>query len=168
MPADFFTTTCQETTSDIKFGICDDDDELKAYIDSHYPNNWIAIIKNTPQHEITFIAVDNCLDLRRLNGEPDNKCDGILYYNDTIIFIELKDKNRQIGKWIDNAINQIRRTIYHFQLQEPKTIQQFINQKAYIANKARPYFQISQKHRMNNFYQETGVILRIEASIIIE
>ncbi|MFK5976268.1 MAG: hypothetical protein QM493_07165 [Sulfurovum sp.] len=165
MPIDFFTPTCSNTISDSKFGLCDDPPPsiAPAYTDIIDESKWIAIVNNPNIYEVTFIAVDACLDIRKENGELDSRCDAMLKYQDNIIFVELKDRGGRAFKWIEKAESQLRITINHFK----NNYLLFNNTKkvAYIANIQHPNFRSSQKSRMEKFRDDTGVRLRIENCI---
>ncbi|MDR2913229.1 MAG: hypothetical protein LBV74_00075 [Tannerella sp.] len=164
---DFFPKKYKQVSNKKRFGICDTPPPPanKAYIDDANGQSWIAVVDNFYQDLIVFIPVDNCIEIRRSDGTMDNRCDGFLYYDDTVIFVELKQRNEKGGKWIKEADNQLRVTIGHFE-KEPQA-KEFSVKKAYIANSDRPRFRTSQAIRMDNFLTETGYSLRIESRIQI-
>ena len=92
MPIDFFKEHCKTHSNKDKFGLCDDPplSENPAYIDEENTTDWIGIVDNTPKKEIDFFAIDRCVDVLRLDGEMESRCDGMLRYNSTIVFVELK------------------------------------------------------------------------------
>jgi hypothetical protein len=66
MKVDFFKASCQTVTQETKFGICDDDDndiKTPAYINNDDATKWIAVVINKAAKEITFTAIDNCIDM---------------------------------------------------------------------------------------------------------
>ena len=91
MKINFFDKKCQSQTHRHKFGICDQPfpPETPAYLDTENPRDWIAIVENSQEIEATFTAIDNCIEIRRPNGEMDSRCDGMLTYDKCIIFVEL-------------------------------------------------------------------------------
>ena len=164
----FFPEEHKDFSSKKRFGICDETPppNKKAYIDESNGQNWIAVIENFYQDNITFIPVDNCIEIRRADKTMDNRCDGFLYYDKTIIFVELKKSASKSKYWIDDGENQLRVTIGHFESCDEAV--NFDVKKAYIANNAKPLFRRSMTDRMDNFFQDTGYVLRIESRINID
>jgi hypothetical protein len=170
MSINFFDECCQSKTNKLKFGLCDDSllPQAPAYIDCDIINEqtkWIAIVENTNNIEITFTAIDNCIKIRRANGEMDNRCDGMLTYQNNIIFVELKERNYRNKIWIDEGDQQLRKTISVFVANYD--LADYKSKKAYIANRKKPYFQYSHKDQMQKFRNDTGFRLIIEQSIKI-
>ncbi|MFN5894258.1 MAG: hypothetical protein ACK45Z_16760, partial [Dolichospermum sp.] len=110
MSINFFKSTCQSQTNQYKFGLCDDPNKDKdpAYIDTVDCSKWIAIVENNQEIEVIFTAIDNCIEILRSNGERENRCDGMLTYNNHIIFVELKERKYTNSVWIDEGENQLR------------------------------------------------------------
>lgn len=73
---------------------------------------------NYPQIKVNFVPVDHCIELRRADGSMDNRCDGCLFYRDTIIFVELKQRKGKGNQWIKDGEQQLRSTIGYFEQQE--------------------------------------------------
>ena len=119
-----------------------------------------------PQVKVNFVPVDHCIELRRADGSMDNRCDGCLFYRDTIIFVELKQRKGKGNQWIKDGEQQLRSTIGYFEQQEEA--RNFPIKKAYIANSEKPLFRTGQAVRMERFFSETNYILRIENRINIE
>ncbi|KAB6449946.1 hypothetical protein GAY88_17785 [Phocaeicola vulgatus] len=165
---DFFPTEHISSSKKRKFGICDRPAPTvgKAYIAEKQGQNWIAAVDNYPQIKVNFVPIDHCLELRKADGKMDNRCDGCLFYEDTIIFVELKQRGGRDNHWIKEGERQLRSTIGYFEQQEKA--QNFSMKKAYIANSARPLFRTGQAVRMERFFLETNYILRIENRIKIE
>jgi len=106
MPIDYFSN-CRTNSGKEKFGLCDDQPPLSnpAYIDEDNSTKWIGIVKNSEQKEINFNAIDNCIDIRRADNTMDSRCDGVLSYEDKLIFTELKAKRWIKLFWrVDQAI----------------------------------------------------------------
>lgn len=164
--SDFDKKNCQTHSHKRKFGLCDDDNSSPAYLDEQNGANWIAIVENDFAESICFTAIDNCIDLKNNDGSIKKRCDGMVSYTKTIIFIELKDRNIVGNQWIKDGENQLKSTISSFENTDKAT--SFNVKKAYIANKARPKFRESQMERMERFKNETGYTLRIENRIKIK
>lgn len=162
----FFTEENKTSSSKKRFGICDETPPPYAYIDESNGEHWVAVVENLYKEEINFIPVDHNIEIRRPNNEMDNRCDGFLYFNQTIIFVELKISFSKNKYWINDAENQLRVTIGHFEKSDKAD--DFKVKKAYIANKAKPIFRSSMINRMENFYNDTGFILKIENRINID
>jgi hypothetical protein len=99
MSINFFDANCQSQTNQYKFGLCDDPNEDPAYIHIDDCSKWIAIVENNQEIEVIFTAIDNCIEILRSDGTMDNRCDGMLTYNNHIIFVELKEKNYR-NNWV--------------------------------------------------------------------
>ena len=164
----FFPKEHITSSSKRKFGICDRPAPAaeKAYIAEKQGQDWIAAVDNYPQIKVNFVPVDHCIELRRADGNMDNRCDGFLFYKDTIIFVELKQRKGKGNQWIKDGEQQLRSTIGYFEQQE--AARKFSIKKAYIANSERPLFRTGQAVRMDHFFSDTNYILRIENRITIE
>ena len=170
MEINFFNGQCQSVSNKKRFGLCDEQDNKEpAYLDEENGAKWIAVVENEELKEIYFIAIDNCIDIWRdeVKKEMDNRCDGMLWYEATIVFVELKDRESKKDKnaWVEEGEKQLKRTIEYFEKTEQS--RKFTEKRAYIANKAYPKFKESQLGRMKKFKQETGYTLRIENRIKI-
>ena len=165
MPIDFFIPKCSNTLNNKKFGLCDDPPPSKAptYTSTSTSDNWIEIVKNSNRYDATFIAVDECIELKKANGHQDKRCDCMLAYTNKLVFIELK--NRNSNGWMDDAEEQLRVTIGHFISNH--SISSYTSKVAYIANKRHPKFRSGQQTRMDRFKDDTGVRLRIENDIVL-
>ena len=165
MSINFFDTNCQSQTNQPKFGLCDDPppSENPAYININDSRKWIAIVENNQEIEVIFTAIDNCIEIFRSNGERENRCEGMLTYNNNIIFVELKERNYTNSVWIDAGENQLRKIISVFI--NNHDLQIFKSKKAYIANSKKPQFQYSHKERMQKFRNDTGFTLIIQNAI---
>lgn len=165
MRIDFNVESCQTTSDNKVFGLCDDSAPAKkpAYINEDEGSKWIAVVENEAKHPITFTAIDNCIEIRRADGKMEKRCDGMISYNKSIIFVELKQRSIKGSVWVKEAESQLKATIGVFE--KTKFSKTFSIKKAYISNSDQPKFKVSQSRRMENFYTETGYVLRIEARI---
>ncbi len=159
MSVNFFEEKCLSKTDKKLFGLCDDRPQNPAYIDETDGKKWIAVVKNEHTYEVSFVAVDNCINIKKNDGKMDSRCDGLLFYEETIIFVELKKRKGSKSAWIREGEAQLRTTIGCFEKTEKSS--QFEKKKAYIANSKSPQFRSTQNVRMQKFYEETGYILRI-------
>lgn len=170
MEIDFFNSQCQFVSNKKRFGLCDEQDNKNpAYLDERNEDKWIAVVENEELKEVHFIAIDYCIDIWRdkEKKEMDNRCDGMLWYETSIVFVELKDRvsKKNTNAWVKDGEKQLKRTIEYFEKTEQSN--RFTEKRAYIANKAHPTFKESQLQRMKSFKQETGYTLRIENRIKI-
>ncbi|TWV15132.1 hypothetical protein FQ707_02115 [Bacteroidaceae bacterium HV4-6-C5C] len=168
MPINFFTPLCQtENIRNKEFGICDDEDinnKTPAYIDKIDPKKWIAIIKNTTGKSLNFTAIDNCVEIRKENGDMDNRCDGMLTNEENIVFIELKDQQKN---WVQHAVDkQLQTTIDHFKANYDIT--KYKHKRAFACNRKHPRFQCSYKEKMSTFYQKNKIRLNLENVIVFK
>lgn len=131
------------------------------------PEGTTAVVDNERRIKISFTGIDHCpeIQLTRADGRDDNRCDGMLYYGDTVIFVELKDRNMLSSKkWLDKADKQLLPTIQAFE--QTDHADDFSTKRAYIANKSRPFFTTGQLERIARFNRETnGYILYIQNRI---
>lgn len=168
MSIEFHDDKCQSESDSKVFGLCDDPSPSQnpAYIDNADGSKWIAVVENEYRRSVTFTAIDNCINLRDADGKMQKRCDGMLTFNTTVIFVELKERRAKGNAWVVDAELQLNNTILHF---EKTDISKSFNQKkAYISNREHPKFKASQKGRMDKFYQSTGYVLRIQARIRID
>lgn len=166
MPVNFFEATCQSSTNAITFGICDTPPppQSPAYITTAHTGDWIAIVNNPNSIDVTFTAIDNCIVILKSNGiDRDSSCDCMLTYQNTIVFVELKE--RQSQGWLVKAENQIRNTILHFVANN--NMAGYNSKIAYIANSLRPNMASSEMTRKQKFKDEIGFFLKIENVITI-
>lgn len=156
---------CQTQSNKKMFGLCDDPHPAKnpAFIDEDNGNKWIAVVINDRDFDVVFTAVDHCIDTKRADGKMDNRCDGVLSYESTVIFVELKERSAKGNEWVVDAEIQLRSSIGYFEKQVNSD--DFSLKKAYIANKDHPKFKETQSSRMRKFQDETGYTLRIENRI---
>lgn len=160
----FFPEEHITSCSKRRFGVCDiPAAEEKAYIAERQGENWLAVVDNYYQTQVKFVPIDHCIELLRPDGKMDKRCDGCLFYEKTIIFVELKDRHMKGSDWVRDAEQQLRSTIKRFENEKESDF--FTVKKAYIANSAKPRFNSGHIIRMDNFFTETKYVLRIENTI---
>lgn len=167
MSINLSVVACQTHSNRKLFGLCDDSPPAgnPAYIDEFDGSKWIAVVVNDERNNVTFTAIDNCIEVRRLDGTMDKRCDGVLTYDKVIIFVELKERGALGNSWVKEAEKQLRITIDNFEISDEA--KKYAAKKAYIANSEHPKFKESQIRRMEQFLTDTGYILRIENRIIL-
>ena len=156
----FFDTDCSEHVVNSRiFGICDDDNSEKAYTNKDDELKWIATVKNTNKRDITFTAIDNCINI-----DEGRRCDGMLTYGNSLFLIELKNKFRLKQ---NDGIEQLESTIKV--LQENTDISEFNNKKAFLCNKKGKPFVTIQFELKKRFFDNTGGFkLDIQSEIVIK
>lgn len=172
---DFFTGFCQNgtcsdtTLQNAKFGLCDDPPvagiSAPAYVATSTPEKWIAEIDNSAGYEVTFKAVDNCIEILRPNGDKEQRCDGLLLYDTTVIFVELKEKRDPSTKWVKEGGEQLKQTIKDFRAAHGTG--GWLLKAAYLANRKQPNFQQGHQTTINTLSKATKVLFRVEASIVL-
>jgi len=166
MAVDFKKPLCVTVSNEKVLGICDDAPPSinPAYLSFANAEEWIAWVDNEQKKEITFTAIDHCVEILRPNGEQESSCDGMLNYDRTVKFIELKD--RDSGRWLGKAIDQLEITINTYKAS--LGLAAFDRYFAYVANKQRPYFKAASTALSQEFEDETGFVLRVEHVIKID
>lgn len=162
MSINFFTEKCQKHINATRFGICDNKNNTKAYITTTDETKWIATVENQQTVEVTFTAIDHCIEISKADGSMERRCDGMLTYTNNIVFVELKN---QKTNWISDAIEQLKSTIDCFT--EYHDINLFQRKRAFACNKRHPSFQFSHKETMKAFFDTYKVRLNIQIQIKI-
>lgn len=171
MPIDFFQAPCtlpngncqlpgiecKRSTKSKKFGLCDDPPPSTepAYVQLHSPDDWIAIVNNPNSKKITFKAIDYCVPMLRPNGQLESRCDGMLYFEHDLIFVELKD--RASNGWLAKGRDQLTITIQYFCANHNINVYRKID--AYVSNKQRPLAITSTNTEIQKFKDDTANIL---------
>jgi hypothetical protein len=165
MTIDFFKTVCQTVTDKPRFGICDAEDireKTPAYINVDDESQWIAVVENESSKKVVFVAIDNCIDVFRENGEMESRCDGMLTCEESLILVELKNK---VSDWKASGIEQIEATLIRLIENHETYYYSFKKRKAYVANKKHPKFQVIENATMRRFSTEYKIWLDIQATI---
>jgi hypothetical protein len=158
MPIDFYKIQCQTHTKSELFGICDDEDldkKVPAYLDSKDNHKWIATVINKNERDITFTAIDHCVFLNSL----ESRCDGMLKYDDCIVFVELKNKSRAVTQ-----TEQLENTIRLANLSKDD----YIVKQAYLSNKRKKVSDYLHKDKKDEFLTNTGFRLYFSSEILIK
>jgi hypothetical protein len=157
MAINFFDPGCITVTSEKIFGIYDVPPAALVFDNSVAWNVWVD---NENGIEITFTAIDHCLNISKTEGE---RCEGMLTYSDVLTFIELKDRDG--GRWAGKSRDQLINTIRLFK--RDAGIEGYRRFYGHIANIQRPYFKAGGKSFFQKFEDETGFILRVSDVIKI-
>lgn len=167
MSIDFFKSVCQKTTSEKKFGLYDADDKTPAKIKLTDESTWNATILNNDCKMVRYAAIDNCIDVYRENGEMDSRCDCMLTYNSTLLFIELKNKR---GSWQAEGLSQIENIVKIMIDEIPNHYYSFKKRKAIVANRKNqfPAFHYSNAEQRQYFRSRYKMRIQFDAEIILE
>jgi hypothetical protein len=165
MSIDFCKTECQTNTNKKRFGIYDAEDKSPAKLKYDDEYSWNAIVINDNCKNLLFTAIDNCIEIKRANGDMDNRCDCMLTYEETLLIIELKNKRES---WQSEGLSQIETTIKQM-MENIQFYNKFKKRKAIVANRKNqfPSFQESNKEQREYFKKEYKTRIQFEAEIII-
>ena len=168
MPIDFpkFSQTVKPID---KFGIVDPDDkDGKKPAKIVYDNNevWGVTVICNNRDDYRFIPVDNNIPITKINDEgveeTASSCDAIVYSNNTICLIELK--NTKTSASLNHAMEQLESTIIFAK----NFIDGFKFKKAYISNIGQPRFNKMFCNTQRDFYKRNKIILQVSTTIIEE
>jgi hypothetical protein len=166
MSVNFFEPNCQELViNQSVFGLCDNQDGTKAYTNANIldADKWIATVKNDEKINLIFTAIDKCV-LKDGEKVGVKRCDGMMYSNEHLYFVELKD---QKNSWISGAIEQLESTIELFKISHPEKINIFKHKKAYACNRRHTHFQVIDNEENLRFFQKHRFRLDAQAEIIV-
>jgi hypothetical protein len=164
MSVDFSKPECRKITSEPLFGLCDDDNKSPAYLDLANNAIWIATVINVSEKEITFIAIDNCIEIFRENGDIESRCDVMLTSDICLYLVELKNK---VSDWRSEGIEQLEATIITLKNGESAFYFSFRKRKAYVANRRHLHFVKAETDVMERFRDIHRIRLYLEATILI-
>lgn len=166
MAVNFVDPNCIASTNEKVFGICDDPPPSidPAYLDFVDDTKWVAWVDNDKGKDVIFTAIDHCIEIKRPNGETESSCDGMLQYDTTLIFVELKD--RDSGRWLGKARDQLQTTIDTYKSDEG--LNGYTRYYGYVANKQRPYFNAANPAIAEQFEDDTGFVLVVDQVIKID
>ena len=165
MSINFFEAKCQDYSNRKLFGLRDDILGQRARIDENNGATWIAVVVNEYLYNVTFTAVDNCIETRRRNGKMDKRCEGFLTFGSSIIFVELKKRGSLGNDWVLESEKQLKTTIDYFKASND--LEDYEDKDAYISNSEHPKIKESQRRRMEQFLSDTGFVLHIMNRIIL-
>ena len=157
MAINFFEPSCTTNTSESIFGIVD---APPATLVFNHAEKWNVWVDNKNELDVTFTAIDGCLNIPRKEGE---RCEAMLRYKDAIVFVELKDADG--GRWAGKARNQLENTIIMFK--RDVGLAGYARYYAHIANKQRPNFKSGGSSFSEKFENNTGFILKVSDVIEI-
>ncbi len=202
MPIDFFVAPCSKIDgnckkpgiicknllSDEEFGISDSNanNRKPAFVDLSNEELWDIIIENPNRKEITFKAIDFCIEIFRIgnyllddeNRDPQNflveetdrldngpikRCECFLLFDKKILFIELKKRKR--GNWLKDAREKFEETILSFKQSHPNT--DYILLDPIVSNKLHTGLHQNEMVQKRILKDKTGLDFHYKTSITI-
>lgn len=159
---DFFKPECQSGPFDQEqFGLCDDQNTTRAYVDTSNPEKWVATVRNPSRHAVTFTAIDKCVI--QDGDEPERgRCDGMLTTEDLLYLVELKDHKTN---WVPHAITQLESTIRFFR--EHHDLTRFRHKKAFACNKRHKAFATIDNELQRRFFRTYGFRIDVQATVVV-
>ncbi len=166
MSIDFFKAVCRDETSEKKFGLYDAEDSTPAIITLTDEHLWNAVVINESGKTINFTAIDNCIDVLNENGETDSRCDCMLTFNSTLMFVELKNKR---GSWQAEGLSQIENIAKIMIAENPDYYYSFKKRKAIVANRRHqfPAFHFLNAEQRQFFSSKYKMRIQFNAEIVI-
>jgi hypothetical protein len=164
---DFLSSQCRTTKNWSLFWIGDSQEKVKqtepAFITlNENVEGCVAEVDNSASLTFDFYAIDACLILRKRNSEKISLCDAMIVTNNSIVFIELKDRN---DKKEVKGIEQIETTIDHFLKAHPDFSSNM--KRGYFCNKKHPNFGTSKSGKVEEIIEKYGFRLCFKTKIIL-
>lgn len=163
---DLFKTNCTQKGIDAeRWGVCDDGGNTPAYADidpQNEKNKWIALVSNPDGVIATFIAIDHCIDIKRADEQTARQCDGLIFYDNNMIWVELKDKR---SDWQSDAIEQLEETVKYYQEHAADVCAQYKRKRAFACNPKHPQFAVLDNTMTSRWWHEYKVRLNVQREI---
>jgi hypothetical protein len=153
------------------FWIIDDNTEPDepAYLQEHAPfYETVTVMKEgNCDYEVHFKAIDKCVIFPApAPGADGSICEGLLFFDDWLIFLEIKDNDQQ--GYAETAKNQLSRSIKVFGASHPAHLAASSVRKAYIANNDKPKAPNFSQTEIDKFeFQNAGFELVKSTKILI-
>lgn len=159
---DFFRHECQSGPfHQTRFGLCDDQNATRAYVDTTTPAKWVATVENPSRLAVTFTAIDKCV--LQDGDEPGlGRCDGMLTTDELLYLVELKD---QKTNWMPHALEQLESTIKL--LLDHHDLTGFRHKKAFACNKRHKPFAIIDNDLQLRFRRDYGFRIDVQATVLV-
>ncbi len=159
---DFFKPECQSGPfSEARFGLCDDQNATRAYVDTATPEKWVATVENPSQRSVTFTAIDKCV-IQDGEALGRGRCDGMLTTEELLYLVELKD---QKTNWQPHAIEQLESTIQFLQAHHDLT--RFRTKKAFACNKRHKAFATIDNELQRRFFRDYRFRIDVQATVLV-
>ena len=147
----------------VKFGICDGENDTKAFVTTDTELKWICTVVNQQAMDVEFRAIDYCVIILRKDGNQERICDAMLTYNDNIVFIELKEK---VKSWMEDGIDQIQKTLPYFTANH--NLAEFRHKRAFVANRRHPDFHVIDQGLKRWFWDNYRIRINVQAEIVVK
>jgi len=160
---DFFASQCQSGPfTDTRFGVCDDQQGLPAYVDTANESEWIAAVENKSQTPVTFTAIDKCV-LGDMDEPGRGRCDGMLTTDTLLYLLELK---HQLSDWRQHAWDQLESPIQFLLAHHDQELARYRKKKAFACNRRHPAFvELTQEHKRR--FMQYGFRLDTQATVVL-
>jgi hypothetical protein len=159
---DFFKRECQSGPfNQARFGLCDDQNSTRAYVDTTNPAKWVATVDNPSQQAVTFTAIDKCV-IADGDVPGRGRCDGMLTTENQLYLVELKD---QKTSWQPHAIAQLESTIQF--LREHHDLSPYRHKKAFACNKRHSAFATVDHELKRRFFRDYRFRIDVQATVLV-
>ncbi len=164
MSLDFFNGNCQEMPQDKKkFGIRDDIQSTKAYLDENNPDLWGATVVNEKEYEIIFTAIDKCI-IHDNEYKGRGRCEGMLTTDKHLFLVELKDR-KHLNR--DVMIKQLSDSIDFLNEFNKEQVENFTHKKIFGCNKQKGKFHVIDNELQKRFFKTYKFRIDIQSNILI-
>lgn len=161
---DFFKPECQSGPFNQElFGLCDDQNTTRAYVDTTDPEKWVATVENPSQKAVTFTAIDKCV-IQDCDAPGSGRCDGMLTTDDLLYLVELKD---QKTNWQSHAIEQLKSTIEFLVEHHANDLTRFKTKKAFACNKRHRAFATIDNELQRRFFRNYRFRIDVQATVLV-
>lgn len=158
----FFKPECQSGPFvQVAFGLCDDQNSTRAYVDTSDTEKWVATVENPSRRPVIFTAIDKCV-IQDGDAPGRGRCDGMLTTEDLLYLVELKDRT---PPWREHAIDQLESSIQF--LLEHHDVSRFRHKKAFACNKRRPEFVTIDHALKRRFFQDYRFRIDVQAAVLV-
>lgn len=161
---DFFRVRCQSGPFEqARFGLCDDQNSTRAYVDTVDPKKWVATVENPSHKAVTFTAIDKCVI--QDTDEPDRgRCDGMLTTENLLYLVELKD---QKAHWQSHAVEQLESTIKFLVEYHSQDLSTYKTKKAFACNRRHKAFETIDHELKRRFFQTYRFRIDVQATVLV-
>lgn len=165
MSVDFLNSPCREASrNDELFGLCDDQNNTRAYSDVANQFNWIANVINDDQVDVVFTPIDNCIVVHKPGTQDqESLCDGMLISDNSLFLVELKDQIT--GGWLPKASEQLEITLNL--LLASHNLSGFRYKKAFQCNKKHRAFKTIDNEENLRMFRTYGFRWDTQGKIVI-
>lgn len=161
---DFFQACCQSGPfKQVRFGLCDDQNSTRAYVDTVDPEKWVATVENPSLKDVTFTAIDKCV-IQDGDEVGRGRCDGMLTAENLLYLVELKD---QKAHWQSHAVEQLESTIEFLVEHHAQDLASFKTKKAFACNRRHKAFATIDHELKRRFFQTYRFRIDVQATVLV-